>query len=291
MPTDDGGRERHGGSSGGGGQTTRWASAPRVRFIDGAECKLENDMLLAREPVLLTSCDRLASRYRLGLTGQQVVDRIVDVVAANGGGPVQGFRIVETFASEFEGAGNKGWPDFFTYACLNSGLLRYKNPAGPVYYALAEDVMAARAAVVELPFRAEFEGVYDVGPTDSHVAKRDHGIVVNRLAAELRTLGLAATNTPLIDLIATIPPNGRVIFEVKSAADRYSLYTCIGQLMVHRADASWRQVAVLPRSLNPDLRSAFDALGIHVLTFELDDTGVRFDDLASLVARMRTSGA
>lgn len=271
------------------------SSANPTITVDGAHCALMNDEWRRPEhQVSLDHCNAVARRFKLGLTGEQVVQRILDHVAARGGAAVNGKEIVRAFGAEVDGARNMDWTAFFKYACNERGLLRYKrvpvSRSSRVYFVLPASEPPSRVARGEGPrlsFTAEFEGSFDVPARDSRTAERNHGLVVNQLAAELRAQGLAPRNTLLIDLLVEMHSGRVALFEVKTSSDRDSIYTCVGQLMVHRGDRTWRQVAVLPHVVRPDLAAALGTLGIDVLTFTIDDRNVRFDGLAALAARLR----
>lgn len=268
--------------------------APEVRIIDGVPWTSHNaEWRKPEHQVSIEECDVEAGRLGLGLTGEQVVERILDYVASQGGEPVRGHVVTKQFDSDVKGAANIGWTKFFKYACNERGLLCYKRPRadgrGSICFSLSEAVVAARARarLGPLPFTAEFEGTFDVPAQDARTAERSHGHVVNQLEADLRALGLSPSNTQLIDLLVELASGCVALFEVKTSADRDSIYTCVGQLMVHRGGQPWRQVAVLPRSIRPDLAAALGTIGIDVLTFSMDGTSVRFDGLAALVERLR----
>lgn len=107
-----------------------------------------------------------------------------------------------------------------------------------------------------------------------------HGDVVDALKSRLDSRldkGAAATNSPLIDLL--VHKNGALtdVFEVKTNAARQTLYTAIGQLVVHSASAKGaRRHLVLPEAaaIPQDIRRALDAWEIEVLKFRIspDDT-------------------
>jgi hypothetical protein len=66
------------------------------------------------------------------------------------------------------------------------------------------------------------------------------------------------------------------VFEVKPKADRSSVYSALGQLMVHGVHNACRKVLVLPQNeaLPSDLAGALRRLRIEVLRFRLDSNAV-----------------
>jgi hypothetical protein len=75
-----------------------------------------------------------------------------------------------------------------------------------------------------------------------------------------------------IDLGVTSGGNLVEVFEVKPSAARQSIYSALGQLMVHGNADNCRRTVVLPQSesLSNDLRKAFARLGVQLLRFRLD---------------------
>lgn len=61
-----------------------------------------------------------------------------------------------------------------------------------------------------------------------------HGAIVDALALELGRVGLEVKNSRAVDL-ATVVGRGVELFEVKTSVDTQSLYTSIGQLVIHSA--------------------------------------------------------
>lgn len=105
-----------------------------------------------------------------------------------------------------------------------------------------------------------------------------HGEVVQALhdwrKAAASCVGLRLVKDVFIDLgVAT--RNGHLVevYEVKTSADRQSVYTAIGQLFVHGEPASCRRVIVLPEQdkLAPDLVTALQRNGIEVMLYELTE--------------------
>jgi hypothetical protein len=81
------------------------------------------------------------------------VQHILGFVRSQGGRPVWGKAVVDSFGAGVEGAGNMDWTKFFKHACNEHGLLRYKRTpvtrSSTVYFALGETL--ADAASFEVP--------------------------------------------------------------------------------------------------------------------------------------------
>jgi hypothetical protein len=108
-----------------------------------------------------------------------------------------------------------------------------------------------------------------------------HGEVVQALhdwrqAAGLRT-GHQLFNDVLIDLgVVTRSDQLVEVYEVKTGADRQSVYTAIGQLFVHGNTPNCKRVMVLPGKdkLAPDLTQALQRNGIDLVLYDLTETAV-----------------
>jgi len=102
-----------------------------------------------------------------------------------------------------------------------------------------------------------------------------HGYVVNALykkrLAEKRP-GETVFNTPMIDLAVKLGGRTIEIYEVKTSADRQSMYSAVGQLIVHSDGAEpARRILVLPvgHEVPSDIEDAFSRLQIELRRFAL----------------------
>jgi hypothetical protein len=79
-----------------------------------------------------------------------------------------------------------------------------------------------------------------------------------------------------IDLGVANGKNLVEIFEVKPKADRSSIYSAIGQLLVHSRHEACHRAIVLPRDeiLAPDLADALNRLRVEVIRFKFDKDSV-----------------
>lgn len=105
-----------------------------------------------------------------------------------------------------------------------------------------------------------------------------HGLIVNALEEKIRkTISSNYTifNTSLIDLGIQKSGKTRKIFEVKTLADRQSIYTGVGQLMFHSAENSnIEKVLVFPLDgYEKNISKIFGKLNITVLTYTISNEG------------------
>lgn len=102
-----------------------------------------------------------------------------------------------------------------------------------------------------------------------------HGDVVQRLFEERQARCAndeRVLNSKLIDLFVRKAPSMTEIYEIKTSVDRQSIYTAIGQLISHSADApsQVKRTLVLPEgSMPPDLEKSLAALSIAVRRFSI----------------------
>lgn len=105
-----------------------------------------------------------------------------------------------------------------------------------------------------------------------------HGLIVNALEEKIRkTISSDHTifNTSLIDLGIQKSGETQKIFEVKTLAERQSIYTGIGQLMFHSAENSnIEKILVFPlEEYNKTISKILGKLNITVLTYTISDEG------------------
>ena len=135
-------------------------------------------------------------------------------------------------------------------------------------------------------FTEEFSGPRAKYSGSSVEASCDHGQIVNALAAEAESRGM----TPHSDVYRDLYTRGSqrkavVLFEVKTGNDRTSLYCGVGQVLLHAAALGTDvvKVLVLPQAPRDNrLAEALQALGIRIVTFDLDGPQVRFAGLGDI---------
>lgn len=108
-----------------------------------------------------------------------------------------------------------------------------------------------------------------------------HGDIVHALVDWTTSQGVSGTpqKNVLVDLAVRYQGSLTAVFEVKSSTDRQSLYTAIGQLMVHSAKAEGVQrYLVIPSGKIPeDIQGCLGALSIQVIFYRIEGRSIRFD--------------
>lgn len=142
----------------------------------------------------------------------------------------------------------------------------------------------------DLDFRPEFEGTKRVEVSNRIEAQCHHGIIVRQLRDALSQLGWSAGNDRARDLVARPSPKAPpVTFEVKTDTSSQSLFTGVGQIVMHARPSATGNAGVLV--VPDDLAASIEALladeGIGVLRYRwVDDERVAFDGLER-IARPR----
>ncbi len=131
----------------------------------------------------------------------------------------------------------------------------------------------------------EFEGVRKSPARRASKVFVQHGSIVRQLADALQSCRLHKSQ--LIDLLAE-GANEVCVYEVKTASDRASIYTAIGQLSLHALASAKRfpkkgvrKVFVVPAGVSDEFKALMRCdLGIEVLCFHRKDDGtIEFDSI------------
>jgi hypothetical protein len=123
-------------------------------------------------------------------------------------------------------------------------------------------------------------------------ANRLHAMVVNALSKELEHCGHRVANDQARDL-TVLRSDGRVeiLFEVKTDSSTFSIYSGVGQLLLHGAAETPepRRVLVLPVAVNKKLGNALQKIGLHVLlySFQGKDNIPAFESLTDVVGNLK----
>ncbi len=127
-------------------------------------------------------------------------------------------------------------------------------------------------------FTPEFEGTKEISLRESVEAQCKHGTVVRNLREALVEAGVSPENDNLRDLFLRDNQGGvAAVYEVKTASDRQSIYSAIGQLVMYSsAQRETNQVLVLPDDLDPGLRTAIENRGFAVVLYEWEDGEATF---------------
>ncbi len=119
-------------------------------------------------------------------------------------------------------------------------------------------------------FNPEFSGTKRFSVSGRVEAECLHGVVVSAIAKVLEGQGLKVANDRNRDLM-TIDAEGHIahLFEVKTCSDLTSIYTAVGQLLLHsvRDGARPKTTLVLPEPLDAEIRARLTALDISVMTY------------------------
>jgi hypothetical protein len=127
----------------------------------------------------------------------------------------------------------------------------------------------------------EFAGTktYAVSRTVSAVC--DHGPIVKKLRELLCDAGHSTGKDTFRDLYVHRKQKVTSLFEVKPSTDRQSIYSAVGQLLLHSADLTPRPrlFFVAPDDLSDPLRTTLRRIGIEVLGFRWESDDLIFPDL------------
>ena len=137
--------------------------------------------------------------------------------------------------------------------------------------------------------KPEFSGVKRGYEREGYVeATCLHGTVVNTLLQRLNHHKLNASRDQLRD--AYFPRTGAcsVIFEVKTNTDPYSIYTGVGQLMIHgRAKSDNVALVMLTPPLPKQLQNDLARLGVHSIHYTINGQNVSIEGLGSLLTSLQ----
>jgi hypothetical protein len=172
-----------------------------------------------------------------------------------------------------------GWVDDPNLAALIWGYVRlvqaFKMSA---VSGMLPSVDNDRTSPQETSYAPEFWGAKS-GERISFDYMAYHGLVVHELRRELEAAkknGERIGNSRLIDLYVS-NCNGRVaVYEVKTSVDRQSLYTAIGQLLVHSRGTAAKRFLIIPAegSVPRDIAEAIVQFDISPRRFEIAGKGV-----------------
>lgn len=137
-------------------------------------------------------------------------------------------------------------------------------------------------------FTPEFAGAKSLPASEATIAFVNHGVIVNRMAEELRAFGITPGRTQTRDLFIGSAKFPSVHFEVKASCDTQSIYTAVGQLcLLNVGTPGTKRVLVAPTPHPQQLKSALATLGICLLGYEWQGQRPAFPGLADLVADLK----
>jgi predicted Zn-dependent protease len=130
-------------------------------------------------------------------------------------------------------------------------------------------------------FSSEFNGATKVKGRELSESYVYHGIIVDSLkqyAENLHPLALVF-NTQKIDLAIEVSNEISHIFEVKTSADSQSVYTAVGQVLMHSVGLNnAEKVVVLPKNNeNVEVAKCLNELGIYLWLYTICDDKVVFE--------------
>jgi len=130
----------------------------------------------------------------------------------------------------------------------------------------------------------EHEGKKYIPARAAKTAACDHAIVRNRLADLIREAGRDARRDRHRDLIVGKSSAPDFEFEIKANGDLYSIYTAVGQLMIHNvAHPAKRRVVVLPSPISAKIHRALASIKIDVATYRWTKTKICFSGMEELI--------
>lgn len=138
-----------------------------------------------------------------------------------------------------------------------------------------------------LSYKPEFYGQrrsYEVGTVESRCT---HGLIVEALVHELEHRKLKYHNNRFEDLVLAHDATGTrsVLFEIKTDTSTSSIYSGVGQLMLHTANGSPRtkKVLVVPDKPAPQTAVALRSIGIYVVIYSRRKADYAFKGLAEIL--------
>jgi hypothetical protein len=136
-------------------------------------------------------------------------------------------------------------------------------------------------------FKPEFTGVRKPYRGGNLIrASVQHGRVVAELKDKLVSSGFDVFNDQPRDLyICDDAGSVQAVFEVKTSADTTSVYTGIGQLMLHGAELSnpAKRVLVVPGIPTTETSQRIERIGIHMLDFDIAKDEITFSNFDEVV--------
>jgi hypothetical protein len=130
-------------------------------------------------------------------------------------------------------------------------------------------------------FSSEFSGKKKVKAKIEGEATVNHGIVVDslKLFVEKNFTYTLIFNTQKIDLAVEYESNITTLFEVKTFSDTQSIYTAVGQLLMHSVGLdNVTKFIVLPKNgESKDLVSCLTELNIKVIWFIINNDDCQFE--------------
>lgn len=169
------------------------------------------------------------------------------------------------------------------YKLNDSELWEYIRPLAVTYYdsVLAKKKSAEHKQAGVKYFSSEFSGNKKFSVKEKFEYFVFHGLVVDSLKdfVEYNLPHTLIFNTQKVDLAVELNDKLHAIFEVKTSVDTQSIYTAVGQLLMHSVGFdNVHKYIVLPGTvMNQELVSCLASLEIKILWFEIIENKCKFN--------------
>lgn len=149
---------------------------------------------------------------------------------------------------------------------------------------------AKQKSARSIGFTPEFKGTKQYSQKRTVVSNCDHGVVVDFLYRELKSLGFEPHNDQR-DLFLVHGGKVTAVFEAKTAVKTTDIYTAIGQLYFYTAlePGIPHRILVLPEEPTDGTLERIRNLGIRVLCYSMSEGDVKFhglDKLAPVLSKL-----
>lgn len=120
-----------------------------------------------------------------------------------------------------------------------------------------------------------------VTKTKARKTERTHGIIVNKLAQDLKNIGFNVANDRNRDLFTYNKNIISNLFEIKTNCNTQSLYSAVGQLLIYSIPIpnKVKLYMILPTKLDEKVCERLNSLGINILYFKWEEGLPRFEKL------------
>lgn len=186
------------------------------------------------------------------------------------------------------------WPDGVTTQVLVLGPIDSRLPEllGQFIHSVQKFKNEVRSGKIRptkaqaFTYKPEFYGTrksYSVGTVESRCT---HGLIVEALAHELERRKMKYHNNRFQDLVWARDATGaRSVFEIKTDTSTSSIYSGIGQLMLHTAvdQTKPQKVLIIPDKPMSRTTVALQNIGIHIVVYSRLTSGYKFNGLAELL--------
>lgn len=130
-------------------------------------------------------------------------------------------------------------------------------------------------------FNEEYFGTVEGARTEMYSIERTHGVIVNKLAEELKSRNISYANDQNRDLFIYNHQQITTIFEIKTDISNQNLYSGIGQLILYSVplNGKVRLKLVIPNKVNEMLMKKLSAIGIDIIYYDWIENEPKFQEL------------